>query len=127
MSVKDSDKIASIEVARLMKKNGFEIVSTHGTAVFYQSHGIDVIPVNKVREGRPHIVDKILNHEIHLVMNTTKNRQSIRDSYSIRRTTLEKAIPYFTTLEGAKAAALSIATLLESAPKPVKLQDIERA
>jgi carbamoyl-phosphate synthase large subunit len=124
MSVKDSDKIASLEVAKIMKKNGFEIVSTHGTAVFLQSHGIEVQPVNKVREGRPHIVDRILNHEIHLVMNTTRNRQSIRDSYSIRRTTLEKAVPYFTTIEGAKAAALSIAMQLEASPTPVKLQDL---
>lgn len=124
ISVKDSDKIASLEVARLMKKNGFDIVSTAGTAVFYQSHGIDVKPVNKVREGRPHIVDKIINQEIHLVMNTTKNQKSIRDSYSIRRTTLEKAIPYFTTIEGSKAAALSIAMQLESAPVPFKLQSL---
>jgi carbamoyl-phosphate synthase large subunit len=124
ISVKDSDKIASLEVARQMKKNGFDIVSTQGTAVFYQSHGIDVQPVNKVREGRPHIVDSILNHEIQLVMNTTRNRQSVRDSYSIRRTTLEKAIPYFTTIEGAKAAAFSIALQLESAPQPVRLQTL---
>ncbi len=126
MSVKDTDKIASIEVAKIMKKNGFEIVSTQGTAVFLQSHGIDVQSVNKVRDGRPHIVDRILNHEIHLVMNTTKNRQSIRDSYSIRRTTLEKGIPYFTTVEGAKAAALSISMQLESAPTPVKLQSLAK-
>jgi carbamoyl-phosphate synthase large subunit len=126
MSVKDTDKIASIEVAKIMKKNGFEIVSTQGTAVFLQSHGIDVQSVNKVRDGRPHIVDRILNQEIHLVMNTTKNRQSIRDSYSIRRTTLEKGIPYFTTVEGAKAAALSISMQLESAPEPVKLQSLSK-
>jgi carbamoyl-phosphate synthase large subunit len=126
MSVKDTDKIASIEVAKIMRKNGFEIVSTQGTAVFLQSHGIDVQSVNKVRDGRPHIVDRILNQEIHLVMNTTKNRQSIRDSYSIRRTTLEKGIPYFTTVEGAKAAALSIAMQLESAPVPVKLQSLSK-
>jgi carbamoyl-phosphate synthase large subunit len=124
MSVKDTDKIALIEVAKIMRKNGFEIVSTQGTAVFLQSHGIEVQSVNKVRDGRPHIVDRILNQEIHLVMNTTRNRQSIRDSYSIRRTTLEKAIPYFTTIEGAKAAALSIAMQLESAPQPFKLQSL---
>lgn len=124
ISVKDSDKIASLEVAKLMKKNGFEIVSTAGTAVFYQSHGIDVKPVNKVAEGRPHIVDRIINQEIQLVMNTTKSRRSVSDSYSIRRTTLEKAIPYFTTIEGAKAAALSIAMQLEAAPTPVKLQTL---
>lgn len=124
ISVKDTDKIASIELAKLMQKNGFEIVSTQGTAVFLQSHGIDVVSVNKVRDGRPHIVDRILNHEIDLVMNTTKNRQSIRDSYSIRRTALEKAVPYFTTLEGAKAAALSIAMQLEAPPTPVKLQNL---
>jgi len=126
ISVKDADKIASIELAKIMRKNGFEIVSTQGTAVFLQSHGIDVVSVNKVRDGRPHIVDRILNHEIDLVMNTTRNRQSIRDSYSIRRTALEKAVPYFTTLEGAKAAALSIAMQLEAAPTPVKLQTLSK-
>ena len=124
LSVKDEDKDSAIEVAKILEKSKFNIIATHGTANMLRSNGVHVDDVNKVREGRPHILDKILNHEIDLVINTTKGRESIRDSYSIRRTTLEKAIPYFTTIEGAKAAALSIAMQKESEPKPVKLQSL---
>lgn len=124
ISVKDEDKNSAIEVAKIMNQNGFKVVSTHGTAEFLKTHGIDVEPVNKVRQGRPHIVDSILNHEIALVVNTTKGSKSISDSYSIRRTTLEKSIPYFTTIEGAKAAAMSITLQRTSEILPIKLQTL---
>jgi len=108
LSVKNEDKENAIEVAKKIIACGFEVYSTHGTADFFQKHGVKVHSINKVREGRPHIVDKMLNNEIDLVMNTTKGKSSIKDSFSIRRTALEKSIPYFTTLEGALAATFAI-------------------
>src|SRR5690606_28271465 len=118
----DQDKEKGIEIARKLSQMGFTVVSTRGTAEFLQNLGIHVEKVNKVREGRPHIVDRILNSEIHLVMNTTQGKQSIKDSYSIRRTALEKSVPYFTTIEGSKAATEAIAHIKEKGLDIVRLQ-----
>lgn len=109
ISVNDQDKEPFVEIAKQMRKNGFHIVSTHGTAQFLIDRGIPAETINKVKEGRPHIVDMILDRKISLVMNTTFGKDSIRDSYSIRRSTLEKGIPYFTTVQGSWAAAKAIA------------------
>jgi carbamoyl-phosphate synthase large subunit len=104
ISVKRSDQHAVVSVARYLSENSFELVATRGTADILREAGLDVRPVNKVKEGRPHVVDMIKNREIDLIVNTTEGRQSLRDSYTIRREALLHKITYFTTLAGARAA-----------------------
>jgi carbamoyl-phosphate synthase large subunit len=104
LSVKDSDKPAAAEVARKLVALGFEVLATAGTAAFLGQRGIPATAVRKVQEGRPSIVDRIKDGDVHLVFNTTAGKQEIADSYSIRRETLMKGLPYFTTLTGARAA-----------------------
>jgi carbamoyl-phosphate synthase large subunit len=86
-------------------------VATHGTASYFASHGVAADGVNKVLEGRPHCVDLIVNGDIALVINTVVGAQSIRDSFSLRRSALIKDVPYFTTIAAARAAAQAIASL----------------
>ncbi|MBW2119402.1 MAG: ATP-grasp domain-containing protein, partial [Deltaproteobacteria bacterium] len=112
ISVKDEDKMALLETAFGLYDLGFRIVATKGTSAYLSEHGISNIKVNKVREGRPHIVDMIKNGEIDLVINTTSNKKAISESYPIRRTALTLNIPYTTTLAGAKATALAIKAMV---------------
>ncbi|HUO88290.1 MAG TPA: carbamoyl-phosphate synthase large subunit [Rhizomicrobium sp.] len=120
ISVRDADKRAAIEPAREMVARGFEIVATRGTADALEAAGVPVKRINKVLEGRPHVVDALKNGEIHLVFNTTDGAQALTDSMSIRRTALTMKVPYYTTMAGAAAAAQAIAALqtgsLEVAP-----------
>ncbi len=109
LSVRDADKPALIEIARRLVNLGFELVATHGTALALTQAGLAVRGVNKVLEGRPHIVDAIDNHEIQLVINTTEGAQAIVDSKSLRRAALMSGIAYQTTLRGARAALEAIA------------------
>ena len=111
LSVQDSDKAGAVAVAKGLIDNGFEVVATVGTHTFLTGKGLDVKRVNKVREGRPHIVDRILDGGIHLVINTTSGAEAIKDSFPIRRNTLLKGIPYYTTLSAARAAVGAIAEL----------------
>ncbi len=111
VSVKDRDKEASIALARHLTELGFKIVATRGTAATLEASGVEVEAINKVREGQPHIVDAMINGDIQLVFNTTEGAQAIADSFSLRRTALMHRIPYFTTVAGARAAALAIASL----------------
>jgi len=104
LSVKDSDKPAAADVARRLVALGFEVLATSGTAAFLGQQGIPATPVRKVQEGRPSIVDRIKDGDVDLVFNTTAGKQEIADSYSIRRETLMKGLPYFTTLTGARTA-----------------------
>ena len=104
ISVKTSDQSEVISVARYFCENGFELVATEGTAKALSAAGIKVETVNKVTEGRPHIVDMIKNDEIDLIVNTTAGKESLADSYTIRRQALNRKVTYFTTLSGAKAA-----------------------
>ena len=115
ISVKESDKAAAVEPARELLEMGFEIIATRGTAKFLQSAGLNVRTVNKVLEGRPHIVDALKNGDVHLVFNTTEGAQSLADSFSIRRTALQQRVPYYTTLAGAVAATQAIAALRQGA------------
>jgi len=108
-SIKDQDKKpVLVEIARDLVALGFKIEATKGTAEFFKEHGIEVQAVNKVKEGRPHLVDHLKNGEIAMVVNTVFGAQSQTDSYSIRRTALEQNVPYFTTLAGARAATSAI-------------------
>ncbi|PJI43549.1 carbamoyl-phosphate synthase large subunit [Ferrovibrio sp.] len=111
ISVRDGDKPGLVDSARRLVAMGFEIVATSGTARFFEEHGIAVKRVNKVMEGRPHIVDAMKNGDIQLVFNTSEGAASIRDSFDLRRTALMNKIPYFTTTAGAKAAVRAIEAL----------------
>jgi carbamoyl-phosphate synthase large subunit len=111
VSVKDSDKDLAPGVARALADMGFSLLATRGTARALEAAGLSVRTVNKVREGRPHVVDAMKNGEIHLVFNTTEGREALADSSSIRRAALTMKVPYYTTMAGAAAAAQAIAAL----------------
>ncbi len=119
LSVKDKDKPGLLDVAQGLEKLGFSLVATRGTAEYLRKRGITVETVNKVTEGRPHIVDQITDMQVDFVINTVHGAQSQKDSYSIRRTTLIKGIPYFTTISAAKAAVHGIAAI-KSRPLQVR-------
>jgi carbamoyl-phosphate synthase large subunit len=109
VSLKNSDKPRAIETARMLQGLGFQIVATRGTAAALAAAGVPVTPVNKVAEGRPHIVDMIKNDEIALVVNTVEEKRSaIQDSYAIRRAALTDEVPTYTTLAGFRAAAIGM-------------------
>jgi carbamoyl-phosphate synthase large subunit len=114
LSVRDSDKAKAIEVGRALKELGFGLVATRGTAAALEAAGLQVQTVNKVMEGRPHIVDMMKNREITLIVNTVEeDRRSIQDSWSIRNTALRDRITYYTTIAGARAACLGMRHLAE--------------
>ena len=100
VSLKDGDKEAIVVPVTRLLEMGYSIIATRGTAFFLKGKGLDVSVVNKVAEGRPHIVDAMKNGQIDLMFNTTEGKQSIADSYELRRTALMEKIPYFTTLSG---------------------------
>ncbi|HEV7799596.1 MAG TPA: carbamoyl-phosphate synthase large subunit [Burkholderiales bacterium] len=109
LSVRDSDKDKAVEVARSLHQIGFTLLATRGTAAAITAAGLPVTPINKVAEGRPHIVDMIKNGDIALIVNTVEDRRSaIRDSYSIRRAALQQRVSLFTTLAGARAGCTGI-------------------
>ncbi len=114
VSVKEADKKHIEESVALLLKLGFEVVATHGTAQYLGEKGLKVSIVNKVREGRPHIVDMMKDGHIQLVINTTEGVQSISDSFSIRRTALLGKIPYSTTLAGSRALVFALAAVREN-------------
>jgi len=114
LSVRNADKERLIEIARALDGLGFALVATKGTAATLEAAGLKVQPVNKVQEGRPHIVDMLKNREISLIVNTVEeDRRSIQDSWSIRNTALQNRITYFTTLAGARAACLGMQQIQE--------------
>ena len=122
ISVRDADKKHVVSAAEKLYKAGFGILATGGTALFLEEKGIPVRRVNKVLEGRPHIVDAIKNGEVQLVLNTTQGAQAVADSFSIRREALMNGLAYYTTVAGAKAVADSIVSLQnqELSVKPIQ-------
>ena len=122
LSVRNPDKIHLKEIAESLTKSGFKLVATRGTARNLEKFGFKVKKINKVLEGRPHIVDLMKNKEINLVFNTTEGRESITDSASIRRTALDQKICSSTTIEGARAICKVIENQVDWRVK--KLQDI---
>src|SRR5436309_1996314 len=108
VSVRESDMIRIAEAVRLLSSIGFKVMATSGTQRFLTEFGVPTEKVNKVLEGRPHIVDAIINGDIQLVFNTTEGPQALADSRSLRRAALLHKVPYYTTLSGAKAAAQGI-------------------
>ena len=113
VSVKDSDKHVVLPAVRDLMDMGFNVLATGGTAKFLEGEGLQVTRVNKVAEGRPHIVDRIKDGDIALIFNTTEGWQSLKDSEDIRRSALLGRIPQFTTAAGAVASAQAIAALRE--------------
>ncbi len=109
VSVRERDKQAIVAVCRNLIEQGFEILATGGTARALKERGIPCEAVNKVKEGRPHVVDQIKNDEVSLIINTTDGKQALADSFSIRREALNRKVSYTTTLAGARALVDAIA------------------
>jgi len=122
ISVKDTDKDMILPAARILERLGFAIIATGGTCNFLKSKGIGVERVNKVYEGRPHVVDKMKDGLVTLVFNTTEGAQAVRDSFSIRATALAMKTPYYTTAAGSLAAARAIENLKEGTLDVAPLQ-----
>jgi len=123
ISVKDDDKEAVLPFAHALEGLGFDIIATTGTAEFLKKNHVTADHIWKVAEGRPNIVDAIKSRKVDMVINTTFGAQSVKDSYSLRRTTLDYGIPYFTTLAAARAAVLAIKSLLNSRLEVKSLQE----
>ncbi len=124
ISVKDRDKPGAVQLARRLAERGFDLVATENTARLINAAGIPCRRVNKVRDGRPHIVDMIKNDEIALIVNTTEGKQAVRESNSIRREAVARRVTYYTTL----AAALATCDALDSLDQVSvnRLQDLHR-
>jgi carbamoyl-phosphate synthase large subunit len=121
VSVRNADKPRAVETAGMLHELGFQIVATRGTAAAIAAAGIPVAAVNKVAEGRPHIVDMLKNDEIAMVVNTVEEKKSaIHDSYVIRRAALNDQVPTFTTIAGARAAVIGMKAMPELIPYPVQ-------
>ena len=122
-SVKDEDKPAFIEICRDLVAAGFKIVATGGTTRALHEAGVEATPINKVMEGRPHAVDAMLSGEIQLVFNTAKGAAAIKDSFSLRQTSLTNNIPYYTTVSGSRAAVEAIKAMQQGDLGVRTLQD----
>ncbi len=114
LSIRDRDKDDAVELAQILVDRGFDIVATHGTAKALATAGVSCRRVNKVREGRPHIVDMIKNYEISLIVNTTEGKQAIQESLSIRAAAVRQNITYYTTLGAAVATCIALKHLDDS-------------
>ncbi|MFM9912177.1 MAG: carbamoyl-phosphate synthase large subunit [Methylophilaceae bacterium] len=113
ISVRREDREKVVEVAQSLANLGFQLVATRGNAGVLAEAGLQVTPVNKVTEGRPHIVDMIKNGEISFIVNVVEDKRAVQDSYAIRRSALQQKITYYTTIAGAKAACAGMAHLQE--------------
>ena len=123
ISVRDGDKLNAVTVARDLAQLGFTLVATRGTAQVIAAHGLQAATVNKVAEGRPHIVDMIKNGDISFIVNTVEDtRTAISDSRSIRTTALAQRVTYYTTIAGAQAACTGMKAL--ESLEPYRLQDL---
>ena len=127
ISVKESDRPVALEVGRVLNRLGMRIQGTSGTAGYLREHGLSVEVVNKVAEGRPHIVDHIKDGSVALVVNTVRTASAHADSLSIRREALHRGIPYFTTMRGAHAAAMGIEAVLKKTLSIRSLQEYHQA
>jgi carbamoyl-phosphate synthase large subunit len=123
ISVKDEDKPAVVDLAKRLRALGFRIVATGGTHRYLQGKGIPNEHVLKVTEGRPHVVDKIVDGEIGLVVNTTFGKKEIADSFSIRRESLMHQVPYYTTVQAARMVVGALEALARGPLPVVSLQD----
>ena len=124
ISVRDVDKPRVLDVAKDLVKQGFSLVATEGTAQFFSEQGLVCERINKVAEGRPHIVDLIKNNEIAYIINTTEGKQAINDSFSIRREALQHRLTYSTTIPGARALVQAIE--FRNNPRVWSLQELHK-
>jgi len=124
ISVREQDKAAAVGLARELTARGFTLVATHGTAAAIRAAGVACEGVNKVREGRPHVVDMIKNDELSLIVNTTEGKQAILESFSIRREAVSHKVTYYTTIAAAKATVIALDHMDEAGVN--KLQDLHR-
>ena len=122
LSVRDPDKRSAIALARLLLARGFELVGTDGTARALNAAGVPCVRVNKVSEGRPHIVDMIKNAEVSLIVNTTEGKKAIAESHSIRREALHHKVTYYTTIAAARATCDALDHL--GVPEVYRLRDL---
>jgi carbamoyl-phosphate synthase large subunit len=113
ISVRNEDHQNVVDIAQDLQKLGFELVATKGTARALTDNGLTVKAVNKVAEGRPHVVDMIKNNEIDFIVNVTEDKKAVADSYEIRHSALQNKVTYYTTLAGAKAACMGMAHMQE--------------
>ena len=123
LSVKDEDKENIILMSQILQKQNFKLIGTNGTAEFLKKFSVNIDRVNKVAEGSPHIVDKIEGKQIQLIINTTQDSQSLKDSHSIRRAAVKFKIPYFTTISAAKLAITGIGVIKGKKPEVKSLQE----
>ncbi len=124
ISVRDRDKDEAVELAKELLQRGFRIMATDGTAIYLAKNGIKCRRINKVREGRPHIVDSIKSHEITLIVNTTEGKRAIRESHSIRSAAVTNKVTYYTTMAAAKATCTALDYLENTDVN--KLQDLHK-
>jgi carbamoyl-phosphate synthase large subunit len=124
ISVRDADKPAVAALAGMLAKAGFKLLATAGTAAAIEGAGLGVTRVNKVKEGRPHVVDMIKNGEIDLIVNTTEGKSAIAESQSIRSAAIQRKLTYFTTLSGARASCMALEHLHNIEVN--RLQDLHR-
>jgi len=122
ISLRDHDKPLMLNAAKKLLAMGFKIIATKGTANYFQSQGLDVSHVNKVLEGRPHVVDNLKNGDVQLVFNTTEGAQSVKDSKTIRTTALTQKIPCITTAMGARSTVRAIEAMRAGALEVAPLQ-----
>ncbi|MEE9331192.1 MAG: carbamoyl-phosphate synthase large subunit [Methylophilaceae bacterium] len=113
LSVRNEEHAKVVDIAQNLAKLGFDLVATKGTARAIEAHGLTVKSVNKVAEGRPHVVDMIKNNEIDFIVNVTEDKKAVADSYEIRHSALQNKITYYTTLAGARAACIGMAYMQE--------------
>ena len=123
VSVREEDREAVKDIARLLVESGMSLLATHGTAEFLTDCGLACQPVNKVHQGSPHTVDAINTGSVALVVNTSASPQSVRDSFTLRRAALEASVPYFTTVAGAAAAAEGMLLRSRASVGVMALQD----
>jgi carbamoyl-phosphate synthase large subunit len=123
VSVKDSDKPLILPPVRVLIGFGFRVIATGGTAGYLRGEGLDVERVNKVAQGRPHIVDRIKDGAVDIIFNTTEGWQSHKDSASIRASAVAAKVPYFTTAASSAAVARAIAVLRDGGLEVRSLQD----
>jgi len=124
LSVKKDDRKHILKIAQELKKSGFDIIGTSGTSDFLNSSGVECKKINKVIEGKPHIEDSLNAKKIALVINTSQGKQSIKDSFSLRRAALTSGTPYYTTIAGANAITEAIRSLKNYKFEVLALQDI---
>jgi carbamoyl-phosphate synthase large subunit len=124
LSVRDRDKSGAVKLGEILVERGFDVVATNGTAMALAAGGVRCRRVNKVREGRPHIVDMIKNDEIALIVNTTEGKQAIRESHSVRTAAVRHKVTYYTTLAAAVATTMALDHLDNGEVN--RLQDLHR-